>query len=94
MTDDLSERWIITGRVQGVGYRDWLVAAATALGVTGSVRNTEDGAVEAHVHGPSDRLVKLHAACAAGPPPARPDRVERTASDRLPIPARFTREQS
>jgi acylphosphatase len=94
MTDHLSEHWLITGRVQGVGYRDWLVKAATALGVTGSVRNTEDGAVEAHVHGPAERLAELHAACAAGPPSARPDRIERNASGRLPTPARFTREHS
>ena len=41
----------ITGRVQGVGYRDSLRMIAQALNVTGWVRNIEDGSVQALVQG-------------------------------------------
>ena len=41
----------VTGRVQGVFYRAWLREEADRLGVTGWVRNTPDGHVEAHVEG-------------------------------------------
>jgi acylphosphatase len=53
------KRLAITGRVQGVGYRDWLVGEARALWLTGWVRNRRDGSVEAVVAGDTvDALVK------------------------------------
>jgi acylphosphatase len=42
----------ISGRVQGVGYRAWLVDTATRHGLRGWVRNRIDGSVEAMLHGP------------------------------------------
>lgn len=61
------QRWLITGRVQGVGYRMWLVAEARALGVMGWVRNLEDGRVEAMVSGPAGLLERLAEAARSGP---------------------------
>ena len=40
-------RVVVTGRVQGVGYRVWAARNAKALGLRGWVRNRRDGAVEA-----------------------------------------------
>ena len=53
------KRLVITGRVQGVGYRDWLVGEARALGLRGWVRNRRDGSVEAIAAGDAvDALVE------------------------------------
>jgi acylphosphatase len=46
----------IEGRVQGVGFRDYVKRMADEIGVTGLVRNTRDGAVEAVAFGPSEVL--------------------------------------
>jgi acylphosphatase len=64
-------RLLITGRVQGVGYRDWFVAQARAHAVAGWVRNLGDGSVEALVDAPSDILDHLATAARHGPPAAR-----------------------
>ena len=68
----------ITGRVQGVAYRDWMVRAARAAGVVGWVRNRADGSVEALVAGPPGAVDALVADCRHGPPAARVDNVERS----------------
>jgi acylphosphatase len=60
----------IFGRVQGVGYRDWLVAQAGRLGVHGWVRNRRDGTVEALLHGDGAAVAVLVALCREGPPHA------------------------
>jgi acylphosphatase len=53
----------ITGRVQGVGYRDSLRMIAQALNVTGWVRNKEDGSVEAIVQGEEQDVERVVAWC-------------------------------
>lgn len=57
----------IRGRVQGVGFRDFAQRAAYALGLTGYVRNLDDGRVEVYAAGPPDRLSDLAGALRQGP---------------------------
>ncbi|MCX8133507.1 MAG: acylphosphatase [Roseococcus sp.] len=66
----------ITGRVQGVGFRDWLLREASRHGLSGWVRNRRDGAVEALLCGEADALAAVLAACRRGPPLARVEAVE------------------
>lgn len=61
----------ISGRVQGVGYRDALRSEALARGVSGWVRNRRDGTVEAVVQGSSEAIEALIAWARRGPPAAR-----------------------
>ena len=68
----------ICGRVQGVGYRAWMVATARQLGVHGWVRNRHDGSVEAVIAGSPEQLEALMQACREGPSAARVDNMEIT----------------
>lgn len=60
----------IEGRVQGVFYRAWTEENAVRLGLTGWVRNRRDGSVEALFAGPADKVERMLALCAEGPPQA------------------------
>lgn len=62
---------IITGRVQGVGFRAWLEQISTMFGVGGWVRNRHDGWVEAVLDGDENGLGALIAMLRNGPPGAR-----------------------
>ena len=62
---------IVTGRVQGVGYRAWVVWEAQERGLQGWVRNRRDGSVEAVFAGPSGKVEAMLAACQHGPSLAR-----------------------
>ncbi|WP_137127406.1 acylphosphatase [Roseomonas sp. HF4] len=64
-------RVVIVGRVQGVGYRDWMVREAARHGVRGWVRNRPDGTVEALVAGEEEAVQALLSACRRGPLLAR-----------------------
>jgi acylphosphatase len=59
--------YLVRGRVQGVGYRDYAQRAASALGLTGYARNLDDGRVEVYAAGPLDKLSDLAAALRQGP---------------------------
>ncbi|WP_328516576.1 acylphosphatase [Tardiphaga alba] len=58
---------IVTGRVQGVGYRAWTGDQAILLGLQGWVRNRRDGSVEAVFAGPKDAVMEMIELCHRGP---------------------------
>lgn len=66
----------ITGRVQGVGYRDSMRIQALRAGCTGWVRNRRDGSVEAVIEGAPEAVAGVVAWARRGPPAARVDRVD------------------
>ncbi len=68
----------ITGRVQGVAFRYWTRGEATALGLSGWVRNEADGSVEALFAGDPAAVAEMVGRCHSGPPAARVDGVETT----------------
>ncbi len=67
---------LISGRVQGVGYRDWMARQAGRLGLSGWVRNRADGKVEAVIGGPEPAVEALLTLVRRGPVLARVDSVE------------------
>jgi acylphosphatase len=69
-------RVVVSGRVQGVGFRYGIAARARSLGVGGSVRNLADGTVEAFLEGPRPRVESLVDWCRHGPSGARVDGIE------------------
>lgn len=68
---------LVTGRVQGVGFRHWVVRTAHELGLDCQVRNREDGSVFIEAEGEEPRLQALFDRCRTGPPLARVASVER-----------------
>lgn len=66
----------VAGRVQGVGFRYFVIREASARGVTGWVRNRADGSVELLAEGPRAALDELIEALRRGPPAARVTSVE------------------
>lgn len=72
---DVAVEIIVTGTVQGVGYRAWAQANATSQGLRGLVRNRKDGSVQALLAGPKERIEAFAAACRAGPTLARVENV-------------------
>ncbi|MBX9593043.1 MAG: acylphosphatase [Roseomonas sp.] len=71
----------IEGRVQGVGYRDWVVKQANRLGLQGWVRNRPDGSVQALVAGEEGAVLMLLSACRRGPILARVDRIDESLAE-------------
>lgn len=69
-------RVFVSGKVQGIGYRDWVIRQAREFGVTGWVRNLRDGRVELLVAGDEHAATALIDACREGPALARVDHVE------------------
>lgn len=68
----------VTGRVQGVFFRQSAVAKASELGVGGWVRNCPDGSVEAHVEGGADAIEAMVSWLRHGPLHAQVDHVQVT----------------
>ena len=80
-----ARRFLVSGRVQGVFYRNWTVAEARALGLAGWVRNLRSGDVEILAIGPEEAIAALAERCRTGPPAARVEqvRVEPAEEERL-----------
>jgi len=62
-----ARRWLVRGRVQGVGYRFFAQRAAESLGLAGYVRNLDDGRVEVYAVGPEKKLSELAGMLYQGP---------------------------
>jgi len=80
---------MISGMVQGVGYRAWLAHTAHAMGLEGWVRNRRDGSVEAVLAGTEKAVAEVIARCRRGPSAAR---VETVTADAVGIDALNLRE--
>jgi acylphosphatase len=71
-----ARRFVVRGRVQGVGFRWFVEREAHLLGIAGWVRNNPDGSVEVLAHGTRDQLSAMRSRLGEGPRAARVDAVE------------------
>jgi acylphosphatase len=71
-----ARRFVVRGRVQGVGFRWFVEREAHVLGVSGWVRNNADGSVEVLAQGTRDQLLGLRSRLRQGPRAARVEDVE------------------
>ena len=67
----IARRFVISGRVQGVGFRWFTKDVAVREGVTGWVRNLPDGRVEALAEGDAESVTRVERLLHQGPPGAR-----------------------
>ena len=67
---------LVSGRVQGVGFRYYCRAQARRLGLSGWVQNLPDGDVEVRAEGNAQKLEELLQWLKSGPPSARVDSVQ------------------
>src|SRR2546423_11736896 len=80
----LAHRYIVRGRVQGVGFRWFVEREAHILGVAGWVRNNADGGVEVLAQGTRDQLSGLRSRLQQGPRAARVDAVDESEAPPAP----------
>ncbi len=78
MRQERAIRLVLSGRVQGVGFRWWFSRQAGELPVRGWVRNLPDGRVEIVAAGNEDDLISIERLAASGPRVARVDHVEKS----------------
>jgi acylphosphatase len=71
-----ARRFLVRGRVQGVGFRWFVEREAHILQIAGWVRNNPDGSVEVLAHGTREQLAGLRSRLQDGPRAARVDQVE------------------
>jgi acylphosphatase len=67
MKKETARRWLVRGRVQGVGYRSFAQKAAASLELTGYTRNLDDGRVEVYAVGTEAKLSQLSGMLHKGP---------------------------
>ncbi|HEX3103890.1 MAG TPA: acylphosphatase [Terriglobales bacterium] len=75
-TDVQTRKFVVRGRVQGVGFRWFVEREARTLGISGWVRNNSDGSVEVLASGTQEQLFGLRSRLQQGPRAARVDSVE------------------
>ena len=71
----VARRFVVSGRVQGVGFRYFAADAARREGLAGSVRNLDDGCVEAVAEGEVEAVERFERALRQGPSRARVEHV-------------------
>lgn len=74
-------RFFVTGRVQGVGFRNFLLLEGNARGLDGWTRNRADGSVEALAAGPEAAVAAFIEAARRGPPASRVDDLREAPAD-------------
>ncbi|HIH10321.1 MAG TPA: acylphosphatase [Candidatus Diapherotrites archaeon] len=74
---------VVSGRVQGVGYRAFAVAMGRQLGLRGYAKNLPDGTVEVVAEGGHEKLLHLLSGLASGPSLSRVDNVKKSFSKAL-----------
>ena len=79
-----ARRFIVRGRVQGVGFRWYVEREAHMLGIAGWVRNNHDGSVEVLAIGTRDQLLGLRSRLREGPRAARVDDVQELEAKAIP----------
>ena len=72
----VARRFLISGRVQGVGFRFFAQRTAARENIHGWVRNLPDGRVEAAAEGDEDAIARFEAALRHGPPGARVEDID------------------
>ena len=80
MADLQTRRYVISGRVQGVGFRWFVEREAAQIGIAGWVRNRDNGDVEVMATGTREQHSALRARLQQGPRAARVDQVQRIPS--------------
>ncbi len=84
MSDDReTRRYVVSGRVQGVGFRWFVEREAAQIGVTGWVRNRDDSSVEVMATGSPEQLRSLRQRLQEGPRAARVDQVQEASAPYL-----------
>jgi acylphosphatase len=76
MSREVTRRYVVAGRVQGVGYRYFVQRAGRELGLSGWVQNLADGRVECTAWGPPAALEEFESLLRQGPPLAAVRSVE------------------
>ncbi len=71
----VARRFVVSGRVQGVGFRWFTMNQAAAEGIAGFVRNLPTGEVEVAAEGEAEAMARFERAIRQGPPRARVDEV-------------------
>jgi acylphosphatase len=77
-TERVGARWLVSGRVQGVGFRWFVWRRALELGLSGWARNLTDGQVEVVAAGAPAAITGLDASLRIGPRLARVESVEKS----------------
>ncbi|HVS01174.1 MAG TPA: acylphosphatase [Thermoanaerobaculia bacterium] len=84
MSEQQAKRFLLSGRVQGVGFRYWARQSARALGVRGWIRNLPDGSVEVQAAAAPEVLERFKEELRCGPAGAMVDAVDEQELTQMP----------